>query len=198
MNPSSVRSGNKTVQQQAEIRKAKRRADNAKKARETADQLYPNEQWKPVENGIYLSPHRPIGAKSNYGDELRDAQILREFGSTVYLVPEVRGTSEKKFDAIVNGLKYEFKNVSGNENTLQTQFLRSRSQAPNVFINMETSNMTKRQIMSSLFGARNRRESAKSHGYNHYNKFKGGRIIIKMKGQERLLYLNVDDLKLLK
>jgi len=196
MDPPSARSSKETVQQQAEAREAKRRADNEKKAREAADQLFPDEQWKPVENGIYLSPNRPVGAKSNYSDELRDAQILRGFGSTIYLVPEVRRASGKQFDAIVNGLEFEFKNISGNENTLQTQFLRSRSQAPNVFINLETSDITKRQVMSALYGARNRRETAKSHGYSHYNKFKGGRIIIKMKGQERLLYFNVDDLKL--
>jgi len=196
MSPLSARSDKETVQQQAEKREAKRRQDNARKARETVDQLFPNEQWKPIENGIYLSPNRPVGAKSSYGDELRDAQILRDFGSTIYLVPEIRRTLGKKFDAIVNGLKFEFKNISGNENTLQTQFLRSRSQAPNVFINLETSDITRRQVISALYGARNRHESAKSHGYNHYNKFKGGRIIIKMKGQEKLIYLNVDDLKL--
>jgi hypothetical protein len=169
---------------------------NAKKARDAADQLFPGEKWETVEDGIYLSTRRPVGKKSNYKEELRDAQILRNSGSTVYLVPEVRQTSEKKYDAIVNGLKFEFKNISGNENTLQTQFLRSRSQAPNVFINLETSDITKRQVMSALYGARNRRESTKSHGYNHYNKFNGGRIIIKMKGQEWLLCLNVDDLKM--
>jgi len=196
MNPPSARSGNETVQQKAEAREARRRADNAKKAIATADELFPNEQWKSVENGIYVSPKRPVGAKSNYTDELRDAQILCSFGSTVFLVPEIRHASGKKFDAIVNGLIFEFKNISGNENTLQTQFLRSRSQAPNVFINLETSKMTKRQIISALFGARNRRESAKSHGYNHYNKFKGGRVILKIRGQDQLLYLNVDDLKL--
>jgi hypothetical protein len=198
MPPPSARSKKETVQQQAEAREAKRRQENARKARQAADQEFPNEKWKSVEAGIYLSPNRPTGAKSNYGDELRDAQILRDLGSTVYLVPEIRHTTGKKFDAIVNGLQFEFKNISGNENTLQTQFLRSRSQAPNVFINLETSHMTKRQTISALFGARNRRESAKSHGYNHYNKFKGGKIIIKIRDQKHLFYLNVDGLKLTK
>jgi len=196
MNPPSAKSGNETVQQQAEVREAKRRIENAKKARQTADQLFPNEQWKLVEEGIYLSPNRPVGEKSNYKDELRDAQILRDWGSTIYLVPEERRSLEKKFDAIVNGLKFEFKNVGGNANTLEIQFLRSRLQAPNVFINLETSKMTIRQAISALYGARNRFESAKSHGYNHYNKFKGGRIILKIKGYDNLIYLNVDDLKL--
>jgi hypothetical protein len=107
----------------------------------------------------------------------------------------VRSDREKKFDAIVNGIIFEFKNVSGNMSTLETQFLRSRSQAPNVFINLETSNLSRRQIMSALYGARNRPETAKTHGYTHYNKYKGGRIILKIREQESLIYLNITDLE---
>ena len=173
----------------------KKRRENAQKARETADKFFPGENWKQVEDGIYLSPRRAIGKKSNYPDELRDAQILRDWGSTVYLAPEVRSDREKKFDAIVNGLQFEFKNVGGNANTLEHQFLRSRSQAPNVFINLETSNLTKRQIMSALYGARNKIETDTSHGYSYYNKFKGGRIVLKIKGHDSLIYLKVNDLK---
>ena len=99
------------------------------------------------------------------------------------------------FRSMVNGLPFEFKNVGGNANTLEHQFLRSRSQAPNVFINLETSNLTRRQIMSTLYGAKNKVETGTSHGYSYYNKFKGGRIILKIKGQESLIYLDVADLK---
>jgi hypothetical protein len=116
-------------------------------------------------------------------------------GSTVYLVSEVRSGREKKFDAIVNGLRFEFKNVGGNENTLEHQFLRSRSQSPNVFINLETSNLTRRQIMTTLYGARNKVGTDVSHGYSYYNKFKGGRIILKIKGYDSLIYVSVNDLK---
>jgi len=59
--------------------------ENAKKAREAADKFFPGEQWKQVEDGIYVSTRRAIGKNSNYLDELRDAQILRNLGSTVYL-----------------------------------------------------------------------------------------------------------------
>jgi len=88
----------------AGAREAKLRRENARKARKAADQLFPGEKWIHVENGIYLSPRRAIGKKSNYRDELRDAQILRDLGGTVYLAPEVRSDPNKKFDAIVNGL----------------------------------------------------------------------------------------------
>jgi transcription initiation factor TFIID subunit TAF12 len=178
-----------------EIREAERRATNARKAGEAADQLFPDEKWITVEEGIYLSPRRSVGKKSNYKDELRDAQILRNLGSTVYLVPEQRSDVAKKYDAIVNGMKFEFKNIEGNANTLETQFLRSRAQAPNVFINLEKSNLTKRDIMSTLYGAINKPETETSRGYTYYNRFEGGRIILKIRGQEDMLYLNIDDMK---
>ena len=195
MKPPSARSNNETVQQRAEAREAKKRQENARKARQKADREFPGEKWKFVEDGIYLSPRRPIGDKTSYKDELKDAQILRDLGSTVYLSPEVRSDKSKKYDAIVNGLIFEFKDVGGNANTLEHQFLRARSQAPNVFINLEKSSLTRREIMSTLYGARNKPESAHSHGYAYYNKFHGGRIILKMPGRSILLNLNVDDLK---
>jgi len=149
-----------------------------------------------VEDGIYLSPKRPIGKKSNYKDELRDAQILRDTGCTVYLVPDDSRQIGKKYDAIVNGMKFEFKNVTGNVNTLEHQFLRSRSQAPNVFINLEKSILSRRDIMSTLYGARNKLEFNKIHGYAYYNKFTGGRIILKIREEKNLIYLSIDDLKI--
>jgi len=172
------------LNQGADEREAKRRQENAEKARQTADQEFPGEKWKLVENGIYLSPNRAIGKKSNFIDEFRDAQILRDLGSTVYLVQESSRQSGKKYDAIVNGMLFEFKNIEGNANTLEIQFLRSRSQAPNVFLNLEKSSLTRRVIMSTLFGARNKFETEASHGYGHYNKYKGGRIILKLKGRK--------------
>ena len=197
MLPSSVETNNEVLKKQAE---ASERQENAKKAKEVADDLFPDEKWKIVEDGIYLSPRRAIGKKSNYLDELRDAQILRDLGSTVYLVSEPN-TEGRKFDAIVNGLKFEFKNVGGNANTLITQFLKSRSQAPNVFINLETSHLTSREALSTLYGARNsvtrtNKKGTVLKGYDDYNKFSSGKIILKLKGNNSMIYLNVDDLKI--
>jgi len=175
-------------------KKKKNKNNNSKKAREAAARWFPNEKWTQYEERIYLSRNRPIGSKSNFMDELRDAQILRNHGSTVYLVPEIRNAGGKKYDAIVNGLQFEFKNVSGNKNTLETQFLRSRSQAPNVFINLENSNLSRKQVMAALYGARNKPDTNKNRGYAHYNKFNGGDIILKIKGHEKLIYLKINDL----
>jgi hypothetical protein len=165
--------------------------ENAKKAKKTADILFPGEKWIKVEEGIYLSLRRPVGKKTNFNDELRDAQILRDFGNIVYLAPENSRQKGRKFDAIVNDLKMEFKNMHGNGiSTLQEHFFKSRSQAPNVFINMEKSKLAKHQVISALYGARNNEKR-----YSKKNAFLGGRIILRIRGQKSLIYLDVDDLK---
>jgi len=179
---------------------AETRRENARKAKEAAEQLFPGEKWETIEDGIYRSPRRAIGKHSNYQNELRDAQILRDWGGTVYLVSEPN-TEGRKYDAIVNGLIFEFKNVGGNENTLIAHFLKSRSQAPNVFINLETSNLTRNEVMGALYSARNSVTHTDPYGniikgYADRNGFTGGRIILQLKGHESLLYFNVDDLKL--
>jgi hypothetical protein len=180
------------VKPSVDERKEKRqREENAKKAKAAADQLFPGEKWKTIEDGIFLSPRRPIGKKTNFKDEKHDALILALLGSIVYLLPEERSIPGKKYDAIVNGERFEFKNVKGASTlTLRDQFFRSRSQAPNVFINLEKSNLAKHQIIATLYGARNSPEYAK------YNRFGGGKIVLKIRGQTSLTYLNVDDLKI--
>jgi len=148
MEPPSGRTKDAALQQQAEAQEAKRRADNARKAKALADQEYPDEKWKQEGERIFVSPRRKRG---NFDEEFRDAEILRDLGSTIYLIPENRRQSGRKYDAIVNGLKFEFKNVGGNANTLAAHFLKSREQAPNVFINVETSNLTRREVTEINF-----------------------------------------------
>jgi len=94
---------------------------------------------------------------------------------------------------------FEFKNVCGNANTLVTHFLRSRSQAPNVFLNLENSELTRHEVKAALYGARNSKTHTNASGtiikgYDDMNRFDGGIVILKLKGQKRLTYLNVNDL----
>jgi len=188
---------NETIRRQTETRETKRIAENERKARQLADQEYPGEKWEKEDDRIYSSPRRK---RTNFENEFRDAQILRDFGSTIFLVPENSRQPGTKYDAIVNGMKFELKNVGGKPNTLFTHFLKSRSQAPNVFINLETSDMTRHEAIGALFSARNSvthtdKQGRVIKGYAEKNKFNGGRIILKLKKHKNLIYMNVDDLK---
>jgi hypothetical protein len=190
MKPPEARTKNRSLQEQQAAREQRRLGDNARKAKQLADQDFPNEKWERVEDGIYLSPNRPVGKKSNYQEEKRDAQILRSYGSTVYLVPDDSRAPGRKYDAIVNGQHFEFKNMHGaSEKTLRFHFLKARGQAKNVFLNLEKSPLSKSEVVKVIRGARN------SVDYQKYNGFKGGKIILKMNGHKNLIYLNVDDLK---
>jgi hypothetical protein len=190
MTPPKAHTANNSPQQMQAAPEQRRYAENAKAAQSAAELLFPGEKWQTIANGIYLSPNRPIGKKTSYEAEKLDAEILHSLGGTVYLVPESRKTPGKKYDAIVNGDRFEFKNMKGGEDTLKHQFLRSRSQAPNVFINLDESHLSKHQIIKALIGARNSPEYVKG------NNFSGGKIILKIKGQANLAFLSVDDLQL--
>jgi hypothetical protein len=172
-----------------EAQEAHRRLTNARKAKEVADFLFPGEKWITVSEGIFLSPRRPVGEGSNYDRELRDAQILQSFGSTVYLVPDDSRAPGKKYDAVVDGEIMEFKNPIGNDNSLKSKFLKSREQAPNVFINCEESDLTINDCLSALYGARNNTR------YAQKSNFVGGRILLKINGYNELISLDVDSLE---
>ena len=171
----------------------KRMQENEKKAKETADRLFPEEKWnQKTEYGerIYVSDRRKIGNKTNFKDELHDAQILRDLGSTVYLVPENNRSNEKQFDAIVDGERMELKNQKGKSvRTLKDHFIKSREQAPSVFINLENSPLSKHKIISTVYKVRN------SNDFKETKYPNGGVVILKINGNNSLIKINIDDMK---
>jgi SPP1 gp7 family putative phage head morphogenesis protein len=177
----------KNLKQQNEGKEQKQQESNTRKAKAFADKEFPHEDWKKIEDRIFLSTRRSIGKKSNFGQEIEQARILKAFGSTVYLLPEGQNGG-KKVDAIVNGEYMEFKRVIGGLNALMNRFLESRGQSRNVFIKVD-SDLSKRDVITSLSGAR------QSPKYGKYNKFAGGKIILKLKNEKKLIYFNVDNLK---
>jgi hypothetical protein len=78
--------------------------------------------------------------------------------------------------------------VTGDLDAVQKRFLESREQCQNVFINI-LSDLQKHDVINQIAGARQGPKYAK------YNRFSGGKVIIKLKARESLIYLNVDGLK---
>jgi len=176
-------------------------ARNLRRAEKVAQRLYPNHAWTQLEERIFLSPRKAASANTGFAAELRDAQILRDLGHTIHFVPDVRSAAGRKFDALVSGFRVEFKNVGGNANTLEGQFLKSRTQAPNVFINLETSRLTQKQAVDALHRARNSvthtaQNGRIKKGWDDTNKFAGGTVILKINGLDHLVFLDVNRLKI--
>lgn len=116
--------------------------------------LFPRETWTRIATRVYLAGTRAAqGVKSNserqkLQREVAQAMLLARYGHYVYLVPEAgRG---KHYDAIVDGVATEFKEVTGNIDTLGKQYKAALRQGCNVFL--RTRCKTRKEIYSKLIG----------------------------------------------
>jgi hypothetical protein len=100
----------------------------AEKTYQTAISLYPHEKWEQLENGIFIAKSRiPRSARqiSVLEKEIRQARILVDRGSIVYLLPETTHPIEKhrKFpDAVVDGSIMEFKTITGSKRQVRIRY----------------------------------------------------------------------------
>jgi hypothetical protein len=79
--------------------------------------------------------------------ELIQAEILSLLGNFVYLTPE-RGEYKKRVtDAVVNGIPYEFRNITGKSRQVEQDFSDAKAKDKNahVFLNIE-SNISKQEV----------------------------------------------------
>jgi len=143
---------------------------NAKKAYQAANILYPHEKWELLEAGIFIAKSRmPRSAEqiNTLEKELRQARVLIERGSTIYLLPENprHGEKQKKFpDAIVDGNIMEFKTITGSLRQVEVRYKEARAKATFIFIKIDA------QISRHEF-------TRKLSGYIKRKGFTGGIII---------------------
>jgi len=72
--------------------------------------------------------------------ELRQAGILARQGNSVYLTPEPGRYKERVPDAIVNGVPFEFRNITGKCRQVEQEFsdAKTKDKAANVFMNIDS------------------------------------------------------------
>jgi hypothetical protein len=122
---------------------AQRREENARKARELAAKLHPNEKWEMLEQGVFIAKSRmPRSADqiNVLAKELRQARLLAERGSAVYLLPENAITNEKRIkhpDAAVDGFIMEFKAITGSIRQVEERYKEARAKAAHVFLKID-------------------------------------------------------------
>jgi hypothetical protein len=96
-----------------------------------------------IPQGVFLAESRiprTKGDADKLRKELRQAGILARLGNTVYLTPEPGRFMESSFDAIVNGMPYEFRNITGSIKKIERRFTKAKEKADNmnVFINIDS------------------------------------------------------------
>jgi hypothetical protein len=113
---------------------------NAEKSLTLASILFPNEEWIPHGNNIFVAKSRLTGGHKEQAKlyrEIADVRILTGRGSVAYFLPE-RFDSEKVprdkephsmyADTVIDGVVVEIKTVSGNRATLGKSFRRGYKQ----------------------------------------------------------------------
>jgi hypothetical protein len=134
-----------------------RRKDNAQKAKEAAEGLYPREKWEVLETGIFIAKSRmPRSAEqiNVLEKELRQARILAGRGSTVYLLPETANPNEKRVkhpDAVVDGYVMEFKTITGSIRQIEERYKEARAKTAYVFLKIDAP-LTRHDVTRKLSG----------------------------------------------
>jgi uncharacterized protein with gpF-like domain len=159
MKPPSVKSANQSVQQNQRTAAAQRLAMNREASEAIIKREYPDEKflsttaalqkasefttsWKLPKNVNLASARIPKSKRDAeiLEIELKNAGNLARMGNSVYLTPEPGRYKERVSDAIVNGVHYEFRNVTGKAEKIERRFARAKEKDPkvNVFINVDS------------------------------------------------------------
>jgi len=113
---------------------------NTEKSLILASKLFPNEEWIPHGEGIFVAKNRFSGGykeQSKLYREIADVRILTGRGSVAYFLPErpqkeetvsEEGIHNMHADTVIDGVIVEIKTVSGNRATLGKSFRRGYKQ----------------------------------------------------------------------
>ncbi|MCL2720041.1 MAG: hypothetical protein FWD47_01705 [Treponema sp.] len=140
----------------------KKKQCNAERALQTAKSLYPHEKWDIIDAGIFIAKSRmPRSAEQikTLDKELKQAFILVDCGSTVYLLPENPnpGEKHKKYpDAVVDGHVMEFKTITGSIRQVEVRYKEARAKALYIFLKID-SQISRHEFTRKLSGFINRK-----------------------------------------
>ena len=144
------------------MQETSKQQDNAEKARQTAINLYPREKWQLLENSIFIAKSRmPRSAEQIkvLDKELRQARILVDRGSTVFLLPETPLHGQKRIkypDAVVDGFVMEFKTITGSIRQVEVRYKEARAKTAYIFFKIDAG-LTRHEFTRKLSGYINRK-----------------------------------------
>jgi len=156
----SAKSDNPNIQEKQEVAEAQRLARNVAANEAFIQQHYPNEnfitttmelqaanrytQKMVLPENVWVAASR-ISIKSNEQQrtlkkELKQAGILSRMGNSVFLIPENSAYKVRVTDAVINGIPYEFRNITGKAKKIEARFRQAKEKgnSVNVFMNVES------------------------------------------------------------
>jgi hypothetical protein len=153
------KSTNQDVQQAQPTAAAQRLARNHEASEAVIKREYPNEQflsttaqlqaankWTKklvLPENVRLAESRIPRIKRQsevLEKELKQAAILSRLGNSVYFTPEPGRYKERVADAVVNGVHFEFRNITGKSRQIEQDFsdAKAKDKNANVFLNIES------------------------------------------------------------
>jgi hypothetical protein len=159
MKPSATKSTNQSIQQAQRTAATQRFAKNRKASEAAIKREYPNEKflsttaqlqavnrWTKnliLPKNVHLAASRIPKVKIQseiLEKELRQAGILSDLGNSVYLTPEPGKYKQRVTDAIVNGVHFEFRNITGKSRQVEQEFSEAKIKDKNahVYLNIES------------------------------------------------------------
>ena len=181
---------------------------NIEKTAKTANDTFPNETWIEADkiklnhvklpdnaDGILVAVTRlPMNQQEeiDFLKEIKSAIILKNKGACVRLIPRIKRLDGKGNlpgpDAIVNGLFFEFKTVTGKIKKVGKRFTESREQGENVYIRVDNPCHTKAGVLRCLVGTINHKD--------YKGGYKGNIVFtVGSEEQEKTYFIKIKDLK---
>lgn len=117
-----------------------------------AKKMFPKEEWEEKSSGVFVAKSRMPKTKQQadvFKKEYDMALIAQKYGHTVYMLPET-GTG-KNPDTIMDGVKTEFKNITGGLNAIGKRLHEAMKQGENVYLKID-SDIDVRDIYKKIRG----------------------------------------------
>jgi len=123
--------------------------------------------------------------------EIRQAKVLTDRGASVFILPKNKGPDGREIsgpDALVNGILYEFKTVTGSIDKVESRFRESREQGQNVFIRVLNPDISRQSVIRKMHNVIN--------DPKYTGGFKGDFIFSVKQGRDEIIYhMKIKDLK---
>jgi hypothetical protein len=185
--------------------------ENVRRTEEAAKKIFPHEKWADavsikfkyhgedfdlpigIEN-IKVARSRLTHVKNDeqiLAKEIKQGKILAEKGAYIYLLPKLKSPDGKYIpgpDALVNGVLFEFKTVTGNIDKVERRFRESREQGQNVFIRVLNPDISMQNVIQKMYNVVN--------DPKYTGGFKGNLIFSVKHGKfESIHYAKISDFK---
>jgi len=121
--------------------------------------------------------------------EIRQGKILIDNGASVYLLPKLKDSNGKNIpgpDAIVNGILFEFKTITGHLDRIEAHFRDSRKQCENIFLKIDNILISKNCVLSKI--GRILHDKTYKGGVNGY-------LILYLSQDDQTYFYKIDSLK---